>query len=924
MKYYPSNQWLLAILMCVVHFVAFNQFSRSFHTTELSTGTISNLAYTYQNDLYCISMKDYDPNFLKFTMIKLDKNGETLEYHEITSPNSINQPSFNGYTIIQDTLLISLQYNESGIGKHKFIKINLSNYTITNEFSNPYTFSLCYSKCVSKGDSMVVYLSPTLGGIYRYSFSISQLNNYSIELVNATESIYSANSSLKIIDLILNGSEEYFVFKNYIYKRAPNGAYLNQNLPIPVTAHGFTLLKNGNNEIIVFTANKYQKFSSALTLMISGPINLIPFSNFQFGEAFFDGINYHYYRSLGDEISELILDQNFQIVQSNNIACQSEIYGIHHNGSYHYLYGSKIEYCDKILGLTSEMLQTPTSDFIVKNNTSLMLPFKEYCQNLSNGNQTASLGHLNNLFGTSNHYKGYSHNQNNIDRTLIFYAKNIQISESSQGYTSYAEFHKDSLLPGPFTPFGLNSFKNIDKYNRGYYVDKEMINTHLQEITSGNPNYIIPFGIREWPAHGDISIGQAANLAPFFDSNLNGIYEPLLGDYPSIYGDKCLLYIYHQAENVLFSNNMEIYQYNYVFDCDTSEALSNTIFMNTKNVNRYSEHLSNYHIGTLVDFDIGYASDDYMGTNVKLGMIYGYNGDDFDEGSIVNGFQDTLPAAGMMILKGAKLANDEVPNDIGVGLNQSTNGYGFGDDITDNEYYGLTSSMINIYNTPANSGFMDTIIHLTQIMEGIYYDGTPMMDGPVQIHHSMYNDSDPEFYSSGGIPHSNNLSEITFNNPSGDKRGLASSGGNSFLNMGNSTEYITAYIAAIDSSALGDNLISVAKLFEYGTTIKSMFNAGESGCNGNFDFYTSPHTVGINKLVLSGIQVYPNPFKESIRINGIENTAQLTVLNLNGLEIMTKQIINNEEINLSILSNAMYLLKIETSNGVFIKRIVKN
>jgi hypothetical protein len=46
------------------------------------------------------------------------------------------------------------------------------------------------------------------------------------------------------------------------------------------------------------------------------------------------------------------------------------------------------------------------------------------------------------------------------------------------------------------------------------------------------PEYEIPLSILEWPAHGDPSLGQDFYLAPFYDRDENGFYEPTNGDYP--------------------------------------------------------------------------------------------------------------------------------------------------------------------------------------------------------------------------------------------------------------------------------------------------------------------------------------------------------------------------------------------------------
>ncbi|MDB4082974.1 hypothetical protein N9502_01770 [Vicingaceae bacterium] len=71
-----------------------------------------------------------------------------------------------------------------------------------------------------------------------------------------------------------------------------------------------------------------------------------------------------------------------------------------------------------------------------------------------------------------------------------------------------------------------------------------------QEVISHQANYnqigyIMPEGIKNWPAFGDTTLGVSKDLAPFFDANNNGCYDPQNGDYPVIKGDEALYWINH-------------------------------------------------------------------------------------------------------------------------------------------------------------------------------------------------------------------------------------------------------------------------------------------------------------------------------------------------------------------------------------------
>ena len=64
-------------------------------------------------------------------------------------------------------------------------------------------------------------------------------------------------------------------------------------------------------------------------------------------------------------------------------------------------------------------------------------------------------------------------------------------------------------------------------------------------------------------------------------------------------------------------------------------------------VNRSPDVISNMRAGLFVDIDLGGATDDYVGTDVDRGMLFGYNGQDFDAS------YGTPPAIGIDLFSGA-------------------------------------------------------------------------------------------------------------------------------------------------------------------------------------------------------------------------------------------------------------------------------
>jgi hypothetical protein len=74
------------------------------------------------------------------------------------------------------------------------------------------------------------------------------------------------------------------------------------------------------------------------------------------------------------------------------------------------------------------------------------------------------------------------------------------------------------------------------------------------------------------------------------------------------------------------------------------------------------------------------------------------------------------------------------------------------------------------------------------------------------------------------------------------------------------------------------------------------------------------------------IQVYPNPFNETIFISDLESEySDISILDINGKEIMSSNTegINSVQLNLSELQKGIYFLKINNENQNFIEKIIK-
>jgi hypothetical protein len=374
----------------------------------------------------------------------------------------------------------------------------------------------------------------------------------------------------------------------------------------------------------------------------------------------------------------------------------------------------------------------------------------------------------------------------------------------------YRQYGADYTL-GPLSIDGLLTTDQltIDYFNRVWVVSRSEIDDHIEWYNNpaAYPGYVVPDDILEWPAHGDTTKNQSFFLAPFFDVNGNGVYEPLMGDYPIIKGDKAVFFIFNDAgiPNSESGGNplgIEVHGMAYMYDCSQT-IFNNVLYMHYEIFNRSNNTYSDTYLGLFTDFDIGYAFDDYIGCDVHRGSIFGYNGTPIDGTGLIGHYGANPPAQSLTILAGPYMDTDGADNpkyDVVVDpvtgdtsfiqiCNESINGINFGNGIEDDERYGLR------YFTAMNGAGEywattdpSTPIEYYNYLQGIWRDGSRLQWGAFGHPHGgatfpnadfMFSgDSDPCHWGTGGVVPSTLpiWTEETAANTPYDRRGVASMG----------------------------------------------------------------------------------------------------------------------------------------------------
>ncbi len=221
------------------------------------------------------------------------------------------------------------------------------------------------------------------------------------------------------------------------------------------------------------------------------------------------------------------------------------------------------------------------------------------------------------------------------------------------------EFNQDGLdfWAGPFAD---NYDADYDeKYNRSWLISSDQIEYHRAHFTE--TGYEMVEVIENWPGNGDVTNGESAQLAPYYDANTNGIYEPHYGDFPLIRGDKAVFVMYNEdREEHVNSGGVkigaEIHMMLYAYD-STLPELDNSVLVHYEVFNRGSNNFYEFYAGMWDDWDLGAFNDDLIACDTSRNVSIVYNGDNSDEtvysvdsSYIFNGYGNNPPAAGLVSL----------------------------------------------------------------------------------------------------------------------------------------------------------------------------------------------------------------------------------------------------------------------------------
>lgn len=500
------------------------------------------------------------------------------------------------------------------------------------------------------------------------------------------------------------------------------------------------------------------------------------------------------------------------------------------------------------------------------------------------------------------------------------------------------------FFPGPLGNGGISQ-QTSTAYDRVWSISQDDVAQQIAYFNCLNdpecdpalefPGHTVPDMFYSWPAHGDVGLGQAYNLADFYDFDNDGSYDPDQGDAPCQPGDASLFCIYNDVlsdhtESAGHKVGVEVHMTAFAYT-STNPALDNTIFVRYRIFNRGSLSMMHTLLGLFADIDLGCNADDHVQCDVGRNLFFVLNGDDVDNLDCPEtGYGAQPPAFGIAVLKGPLMDMDGEDN-MDVSTLPGFNGSGFNDGIVDNERHGM-HRFIYFTDLPGPTGDPVVATKYYGLLNGLWGDGTPFTysgtgystdPGAVPANFAFPGDSDPLGVGTNGqvMPP---WTEASAGNPPGDRRGVAAMGPFLF-DPGDMQEILLAFIyaRATEGGAAGsaqalrlaaDTVRAVAE------TMPGLLAPG-SPCGGLLPTGTGEATGG-KQLV----KVRPNPAHDRMELRLPSGTGDVQVLVVDALgRVQGMQRITGERsaIDVSALSPGLYLVKVTGGPKTYVARFIK-
>lgn len=447
--------------------------------------------------------------------------------------------------------------------------------------------------------------------------------------------------------------------------------------------------------------------------------------------------------------------------------------------------------------------------------------------------------------------------------------------------------------PGPLQDNnGLAFDDGCTNWDRFWIINKSEIDAHFLDFSDGLIDNRLD-NIYSWPGRNNphfesivgFPIPEDQKLAPFFDNDQDGNYNPDNGDFPLIKGDQSIWWVFNDNAGVHGLTNataieIEVHAMAYAFSNGSNEDLNNATFYDFEMIHKGADVLRDGFIGLWVDFDLGCSEDDFACYDEDSQMMYVYNSDAVD-GSIgdlcpgVNTYGENIPMIGIK-----KLDGDSNPVTSYTVMNRG------------------------VSNPPPATEDPQQDTEFYNYLRGLWADGTTMTYGNNGFDLAS---TDTVKFAFNGDPSDGSVwSMCTADLPLDDRRSLMSSAIPD-LQPGQST---TASYAVIYADNIDYPCPSLDRLKEAATSVcDALLTSNETPISeANFTISPNP-TIGI-------IKITSESFMQSVKV--IDLSGQIILIDKGNRDKI-------KTLDISSLPRSIYLISVQDEKGnVAVEKLVKN
>ncbi|HOY07682.1 MAG TPA: T9SS type A sorting domain-containing protein [Saprospiraceae bacterium] len=478
-------------------------------------------------------------------------------------------------------------------------------------------------------------------------------------------------------------------------------------------------------------------------------------------------------------------------------------------------------------------------------------------------------------------------------------------------YKLYASDYRHHSQAGPLGSDNTADSITCLNWDQMFTMQGSMVAQFLNDLPGLGTNISLAIQqypkIMGWPGRNNpyflqikgFDLPADKTLAPFFDENSDGVYDPLQGDYPVVALDNGVQFLPTEwVWNIsntgpltsLDSNSTyvgvlaEIQSTAWAFHCEDQTVLNRTVFTSQQVTYLGQEPLDSFYMALWCDFDLGCSLDDYTGCTPDRNAFFAYNRDASDGEPSVDCapvFANTPPVQ-MVVL-----------------LNKSLDKF-----ITYNRG-GPSGQGTYSYNSDPNSSS-----DFYNYISGSWLDGSPITFGDNGYHE---NGGTPTNFAFPGDPSDpNGWSMVSANIPFADRRALGSHYVGKLL-PGQVETITAAWTANFDGTfpnILGPSYTDMA-------TLQTIYDQGFSNACAVSGIVQAPADAVWN--------IAPNPAKDFITVRYNDLTVQeIRLFDATGRLAGQWSNVPDESMTISTghLPEGIYLVQIRTKSGYLTRKVV--